>query len=101
MTDTRVIVIGAGVIGVCSAYYLARDGWPVTVVDQGDVCAGSSYGNAGLLVPSHSVPLAAPGALWKGLRWMLNPESPFYIRPRPDPHLLAWLWKFRAACRAD
>lgn len=98
MTARRVVIIGGGVIGVCSAYYLARAGCRATVVEQGEICSGSSYGNGGLIVPSHSIPLAAPGVWLKGLRWMLDPESPFYIRPRPDPTLLAWLWQFRRAC---
>jgi D-amino-acid dehydrogenase len=72
----------------------------VTVVEQGEVAAGSSYGNAGLVVPSHSIPLAAPGVLRKGLAWLADPESPFYIKPRPDPALLRWLWRFRGACTA-
>ncbi|MGH7264453.1 MAG: NAD(P)/FAD-dependent oxidoreductase [Candidatus Rokuibacteriota bacterium] len=92
------LVIGSGVIGVCSAYYLARDGWAVTLLDKGPVCAGSSYGNAGLVVPSHSMPLAAPGVWLRGLRWMLDPESPFYIRPRASLELASWLWRFRGAC---
>lgn len=100
-TRGSVLVIGGGVIGVCSAYFLARDGFDVTLVDKDDVCAGSSYGNAGLIVPSHSVPLAAPGVLWQGLKWMLDPESPFYIKPRLDRDLLAWLWRFRGACSAE
>jgi glycine/D-amino acid oxidase-like deaminating enzyme len=66
MSGRSVVVIGGGVIGVSSAYYLARDGWEVTLLEKGDICAGSSYGNAGLVVPSHSVPLAAPGVLWQG-----------------------------------
>jgi D-amino-acid dehydrogenase len=95
---TRVVVVGGGVIGVCAAYYLARTGASVTLVERGEIAAGASYGNAGLVVPSHSVPLAAPGVLWRGLRWMANPESPFYIRPRADRDLLAWLWRFRTHC---
>ncbi len=101
MAGQSVLVIGGGVIGVCSAYYLAREGFAVTLVDKDDVCAGSSYGNAGLIVPSHSIPLAAPGVLWQGLKWMLDPESPFYIKPRLDRDLLAWLWQFRGACSAE
>ncbi len=96
--STSAIVIGAGAVGVCCAYYLAERGIDVTLVDRGDVCAGASYGNSGLLVPSHSVPLAAPGVIWRALRWMTKPDSPFYIRPRPSPSLVSWLWKFRAAC---
>jgi D-amino-acid dehydrogenase len=93
-----VVVVGGGVVGVSSAYYLARDGWDVTLLDKGEICAGSSYGNAGLIVPSHVVPLAAPGVWWQGVRWMLDPESPFYIKPRASLELVRWLWQFRSAC---
>ncbi|RMF90640.1 MAG: FAD-dependent oxidoreductase [Nitrospinota bacterium] len=93
-----VLIIGGGVIGVCAAYYLVERGRSVTLVEKGEICSGSSYGNAGLIVPSHSVPLAAPGVIKKGLRWMFNPESPFYIKFRLDPALWRWLWRFRAAC---
>lgn len=97
MEDT--LIIGGGVIGVCAAYYLAERGAPVTLVEQGEVAAGSSYGNAGLIVPSHVVPLAEPGALASGLKWMLDPESPFYIKPRLDLDLISWLLRFAAAAR--
>ena len=98
MSGRSVVVIGGGVIGVSSAYYLALDGWEVTLLDKSHVCAGSSYGNAGLIVPSHIIPLAAPGVWWQGVKWMLNSESPFYIKPRPSLELARWLWRFRAAC---
>ena len=94
----NVLVIGAGSIGVCCAYFLAERGAQVTLIDQGEICAGCSHGNAGQLSPSHSVPLAAPGVIWQTLRWIPNPESPFYIRPRLSRELIAWLWRFRAAC---
>jgi D-amino-acid dehydrogenase len=96
-----VLIIGGGVIGVCAAYYLAERGARVTLVEQGDIAAGSSYGNAGLIVPSHSIPLATPGALKSGLRWILDPESPLYIKPRLNLDLLNWLLKFTAACRTE
>ncbi len=99
-SSNDILVIGGGVIGVCAAHYLAEQGRRVTLVDQADVAAGSSYGNAGLIVPSHSIPLAAPGALAQGLRWLLDPDSPFYVKPRFDFALLAWLWRFSAASRA-
>ncbi len=94
-----VLIIGGGIIGVCTAYYLAQAGQRVTLLEQGEIAAGSSYGNAGLIVPSHIVPIAAPGALRSGLRWMFDPESPFYIQPRLDPDLIGWLWRFAWACR--
>ncbi len=90
-------MIGGGVIGVCAAYYALRAGRGVTILERAEVCSGSSYGNGGALVPSHSIPLAAPGAVAQGLRWMFSPESPFYIKPRFDLELLRWLWRFRAA----
>jgi D-amino-acid dehydrogenase len=92
--ETDVLVIGGGVVGVCAAYFLGQQGRQVTLVEKGELCAGSSYGNAGLVVPSHSVPLAAPGVAFKALRWMLDPESPFYIAPRLDAALWRWLWRF-------
>jgi D-amino-acid dehydrogenase len=95
---TVVVIVGGGVIGVCAAYYLAAAGARVSVLEQGEIGSGSSYGNAGLVVPSHSMPLAAPGVWQQGLKWMRDPESPFYIKPRLDPALLAWLWRFRRAC---
>lgn len=93
-----IAVVGGGVVGVASAYYLARRGLPVTLIERGAICAGASFGNAGLVVPSHSVPLAAPGVLSKGLRWMLDPESPFYVRPRASLALARWLLAFAASC---
>ncbi|WP_367872204.1 NAD(P)/FAD-dependent oxidoreductase [Luteolibacter sp. Populi] len=91
----RVVILGGGVIGLCSAYHVLQRGLDVTVVEReaagGDNC---SMGNAGMIVPSHFIPLAAPGMISKGLRWMFNPESPFYVRPRIDLDLARWGWLF-------
>ena len=92
------LIIGGGAIGICCAYYLSKLGKTITLVERNQICSGSSYGNAGLIVPSYSIPLAAPGVISRALKWMFRPQSPFYIKPRPDRHLLAWLWKFRGAC---
>jgi D-amino-acid dehydrogenase len=97
--SSEIIIIGGGVIGVCSAYYLAERGARVTLLEQGEIAAGSSYGNAGWFVPSHTVPLAAPGVLADGLKWMLDPESPFYIRPRFNLDLFEWILRFSLASR--
>ena len=99
--DINVLVIGGGAIGACSAYYLARQGLRVSLVEKGEIASGCSGANAGLIVPSHSIPLAAPDALRQGLKGMLRSESPFYIKPRFDPVLFSWLWQFRKACRPD
>jgi D-amino-acid dehydrogenase len=93
--QNRVVILGGGVIGMCSAYYALRRGFQVTVIERevagGDNC---SMGNAGMIVPSHFIPLAAPGMISKGLRWMFNPESPFYVRPRVNLDLARWGWLF-------
>ena len=96
-----VLVIGGGVVGICTAHYLREQGREVTLVEKDEVCAGSSYGNAGLIVPSHSVPLAEPGVIAQGLRWIFDPDSPFYIKLRLDRDLASWLWQFRKACTED
>ncbi len=94
----EVVVIGGGIIGLCSAYYLQKNGHTVTILEQGDFLEGASLGNAGMLVPSHVVPLAAPGVISQGIRWLFRRDSPFRIKPRVDPALAAWLWKFRSYC---
>jgi D-amino-acid dehydrogenase len=93
---SRVIVAGAGVIGLCSAYYLKKAGHEVVVIDQGDLKQGTSFGNAGYISPSHFIPLASPGIVAKGLQWMMSSSSPFYIKPRLDMDLIKWgltFWK--------
>ncbi|MFM7136668.1 MAG: FAD-dependent oxidoreductase [Planctomycetota bacterium] len=93
-----VVVVGAGVVGLASAHALAARGYRVTVIDRSpERRDGCSFGNAGMIVPSHFVPLAAPGMVWLGLTWMFDPESPFWIRPRLDRDLFAWGWRFLRA----
>ena len=98
----RILIVGGGVVGLSTAYYCARSGHQVTVLDRNPPeQEGCSYGNAGMIVPSHFVPLAAPGMVALGLKWMWNPESPFYIKPRLSADLFDWAWKFyRAATNA-
>jgi D-amino-acid dehydrogenase len=98
MSQTDVLIIGGGVIGVCTAHYLAERGCQVTLVEQGSIGSGCSYGNSGLIVPSYIVPLASPGALAAGLQWLLDPAAPFFVKLRLDPDFLLWLLKFTLHC---
>lgn len=90
----KVIVIGGGIIGLCTAFYLMEDGHEVTVIDKGNIDRGASFVNAGYLTPSHFIPLAAPGMITKGLKWMFNSSSPFYMKPRLEREFLKWAWYF-------
>jgi len=97
----RVLIIGGGVIGLCTAYYCARRGFQVTVVERKPAERdGCSFGNAGMIVPSHFVPLAAPGMVKLAFKWMWNPASPLYIKPRLDADLIGWGLKFMRAANA-
>ncbi|KQC01705.1 FAD-binding oxidoreductase [Pedobacter sp. Hv1] len=89
-----VTIIGAGIIGLCSAYYLTKAGFKVTLLEQGDLYNNCSSGNAGMIVPSHFVPLAAPGMISKGIKWMFDNKSPFYVKPSLNPKLISWGLKF-------
>lgn len=97
MKKTDVLVIGAGINGLSAAWFLNEAGFNVTVADKGDGLNNCSFGNAGMIVPSHIIPLAAPGVISQGLKWMLKPESPFSIRPRLNREFLSWVWKFKQA----
>ncbi len=88
------VIIGGGVIGLCTAYYLAKDGHKVTVIDQYNFDQGCSFGNAGMIVPSHMIPLAQPGMIAQGMRWMFDSKSPFYVKPRLNKDLLKWGYSF-------
>ena len=98
MMQKEVVVVGGGIIGLFCAYYLRQDGHRVIVLDKSDMNSGASYVNAGYLTPSHIVPLAAPGMVAKGLKWMFNSSSPFYIQPRLNLDLMDWGFKFMRSC---
>ncbi|MFM7672027.1 MAG: NAD(P)/FAD-dependent oxidoreductase [Bacteroidota bacterium] len=86
----RVAIIGGGIIGLSSAFYLRKQGCEVTVFDQSDGSDNCSFGNAGYICPSHFIPLATPGIVKQGLKWMWNSRSPFYVEPRLNWDLLKW-----------
>ena len=95
---TDILVVGGGVIGLACAYYLARSGRSVRIIEQETMGAGASHGNCGLLFISDLPPLCSPGAVTQELIRTLRGTSPLYIRPRPDPSLALWLLRFAAKC---
>ena len=86
----QVTIIGGGVIGLCSAYYLNKEGYQVTVIDRNNITGGCSFGNMGYISPSHFIPLASPGIIAQGVKWMMSSSSPFYIKPRLNLDLISW-----------
>lgn len=90
----KAVIIGGGIIGLSSAYYLTKQGWEVTVVDKTDLSDNCSHGNLGMIVPSHFIPMAAPGIVAQGIRWMFNSKSPFYVKPSLSPALINWGIRF-------
>ena len=94
-----VIIIGCGIIGAMSAYFLSREGCTVTMIDKNTFASGASHGNCGFIVPSHALPLARPGAIKSIFPQAFNRKSPFYIKPRLDVSLIKWCWQFIWHCR--
>ena len=101
VNSKHVVVVGCGVIGACSAYYLRKAGWNVSMLDQGGFGSGCSHANCGLVSPSHALPLTMPGAARKALPTMFSRKSPLYIKPRLDPALWRWLWRFARRCEVE
>jgi D-amino-acid dehydrogenase len=91
----KVTIIGGGVIGLCAAYYLNKEGYEVTVIERGTIDDGCSFGNMGYISPSHFTPIATPGIVKKGIQWMLSSSSPFYIKPRLNMDLIRWGMMFK------
>lgn len=100
MQEARVIVVGGGVIGVSCAYYLARKGASVLLLERDELGAGASFGNAGTISAGHP-PLNKPGRVRQALGQMLDPTSPLYIRPRWDPSFWLWMVDFARHCTEE
>ncbi len=98
----KVLVLGSGVIGVTTAYYLAKDGHEVTVIDrQAEAASETSFANAGLIAPAHAYAWAspkAPGILWKSL---FKPDQALRLKLRADPHMWSWCWLFLRQCTEE
>ncbi len=91
---SKIVIVGGGIIGLSCAYFLQKDGHEVVVIDRDNITDGCSFGNMGYVSPSHFNPLAAPGIINQGLKWMLSSSSPFYIKPRFNLDLLRWGMSF-------
>ena len=96
--ETDVVVIGGGIIGLCVAYELVKLGREVVVIDKGPVARGSAVGNAGFIVPSHVIPMAAPGVMPGVIKGMLRRTGPVTARPTLDPDYLRWIVRFMRNC---
>ncbi len=97
----KVIIVGGGIIGLSCAYYLIEDGHEVVLIEKNSFNSGASIVNAGYLIPSHIIPLASPEVLKKGIKWMLNSNSPFYIKPRFNRDLINWGYNFIKSSSSD
>jgi D-amino-acid dehydrogenase len=98
----KVAVLGSGVIGVTSAYYLAKAGHEVVVLDrQNGPALETSFANAGEVSPGYASPWAAPGIPQKAIRWLLMKHAPLILRPKPDPAMVAWVWRMLLNCTSE
>jgi len=100
MLDSKheVLIVGGGIVGLACAYALLRQGRQVTIIEKGRVAGAASHGNCGTITPSHAAPLPMPGLPLKVLRWMTQADAPFYLKPRWDPALFAWLLRALGRC---
>ena len=97
----KIHIIGGGIVGLSAAWFLNESGYEVCVVDETDLMDGTSHGNAGMIVPSHFIPMASPGVVAQGIKWMFSAKSPFFIKPRLNTALIRWLWTFYHSCYAE
>lgn len=98
----HVLILGSGVIGTCIAYYLARDGHSVTVVDrQPGAGLETSFANAGEISPGFASPWAGPGVPLKAIKWLLMEHRPLVIRPSLDPALAVWIAQLLRNCTSE
>ncbi len=100
MTDKHTVIVGGGVIGGFTAWYLARMGRKVTLIEKGDFGKACSHGNCGYVSPSHVIPLARPGQISKGIKGMLSRQTALRIEPSKLAILAPWLLKFALRCNA-
>jgi len=98
--NKKALIIGGGIIGLSTAYYLQQEGCEVVIIDKSDISTGASFVNAGYISPSHVIPLSAPGMVAAGIKMMFNAASPFYLKPRFNLDLWRWAWAFKKSATA-
>src|SRR4051812_31289299 len=98
MTGRRITVAGGGVIGLAAAYELVKDGHEVTVIDSVEPGFGAAAGSAAKIALAETTPLPAPGMVLQGLKWMLDPDSPFYVRPSLAPDHVRFMLAMAGNC---
>ena len=96
--NDRVLVVGAGIVGLGCAHFLSRAGWQVTIIDRGPIAGACSHANCGFICPSHVLPLTEPGAIRVAIKSLFNPQAPFRVKPRLSPPMWSWLWQFARRC---
>lgn len=96
----KIVVVGAGIVGLGCAYELVRDGHEVTVIEADTVGAGASHGSAAKITMAEATPVPAPGMVLQALKWMLKPDSPLYVRPSLSPPFLRFMFTMARACNA-
>ena len=96
--NEAVVIIGAGIIGIACAHYLAADGRKVIVLDKGTVAGACSHGNCGHVIPSHILPLNSPDALKAGFFSLFDSKAPFRVKPQLRPSFLNWMLQFARHC---
>ena len=94
----KVVVIGSGIVGASCAYYLHKAGHEVVLLEKEQQGSGASYVNAGYITPSHIIPLAAPGMVQMGMKYLFDSSGPFYMKPRFDLDFIKWAWAFQKSC---
>lgn len=98
MPSENVVIIGSGIVGIACAHYLSKAGLSITVIDKKGIAQGCSHANCGYISPSHVLPLTEPGAIKIALKSLLNPNSPFRVKPRLNFSFWHWMWQFAKRC---
>src|SRR5690625_7078356 len=95
---TKVAIIGGGIIGLASAYHLHKKNIDVVIIEKGEIGEGCSMRNAGFVSPALFQPLPSPALVGTSIKWLLQKDSPLYIKPLAIPKMSGWLYKFWRHC---